>query len=214
MGNMGHNWYGTFEGNLAVTTKRRLHRLTKHLKVQKLRICERVSIIVIFWILDNSNGVQLSRFDEVIPQIFKKWKTWYGILFFWIVFIITWVIDFSINWLSTENSLRSQRTPTPCKIKGKKCKFIYLERRIELTWEILMPRVSNFLRNSIIHIRTFLYLDVSWESRFRCYMLVTSYIIDTFSNLPYLFSEGRRNCSTLWPAQQRNCDSQETCNQI
>ena len=31
---------------------------------------------------------------------------------------------------------------------------------------------------------------------------------------PYLISEGRRNCMTLWPAQQLNCDSQETCYQI
>ena len=29
-----------------------------------------------------------------------------------------------------------------------------------------------------------------------------------------LISEGRRNCSTLLPAQQRNRDSQETCYQI
>ena len=28
---------------------------------------------------------------------------------------------------------------------------------------------------------------------------------------PYLITEGRRNCSTLWQAQQRNRDSQETC---
>ena len=28
---------------------------------------------------------------------------------------------------------------------------------------------------------------------------------------PYLISEGKRNCSTLSPAQQRNRDSQETC---
>ena len=30
--------------------------------------------------------------------------------------------------------------------------------RIELTWAILMPCVSNFLRNSTIHVRMFLYL--------------------------------------------------------
>ena len=33
------------------------------------------------------------------------------------------------------------------------------------------------------------------------------------SNYYLLFSEVSRNCSTLWPAQQRNRDSQETCYQ-
>ena len=31
---------------------------------------------------------------------------------------------------------------------------------------------------------------------------------------PYLISEGRRNRSSLWPAQQRNRDSLETCCQL
>ena len=40
-------------------------------------------------------------------------------------------------------------------------------------------------------------------------MPVTSCIKDTSTNLSYLISEERRNCSTLLPAQQRIRDSQE-----
>ena len=67
-------------------------------------------------------------------------------------------IDFSINGLSTENCLRSQRTPKPYKIKVNNCKLIYLVIRIELTRFILMLRFSKFLRNSIINFRIFLFL--------------------------------------------------------
>ena len=63
-----------------------------------------------------------------------------------------------MNGICTENRLRSQRTPTPYKIKVNKCKLIDLVLRIELTRAILKPRFSNFLRNSIIYFRMFLYL--------------------------------------------------------
>ena len=67
-------------------------------------------------------------------------------------------IDFSINGLSTENRLRSQRTPTPYKIKANNCKLTDLVIKIELTGAISMPYFSNFLRNSIIHFPMLLYL--------------------------------------------------------
>ena len=67
-------------------------------------------------------------------------------------------IDFSINGLSTENCLRSQRTPKPYKIKVNNYKLIYLVIRIELTRVILILRFSKFLRNSIINFRIFLFL--------------------------------------------------------
>ena len=96
-----------------------------------------------------------------------------------------------------------------------KSKLIDLVKRIELTRAILMPRFSNFLRNSTLHFGMFLYL-------------VTCYLRGTVSLLwrlqavpkihvpiyPSLIREGKRNCSTLWPAQQRSRDSQETCYQI
>ena len=104
-------------------------------------------------------------------------------------FMIALRIDFSINGLSTENRLISQRTPTPYKHQVNICKFIDLVMRIQLTLAILISRFSNFLRNSTIHFPMFSYL-------------VTFY--------PYLISEGRPNCSTFWPMQQRNCDTQET----
>ena len=75
-----------------------------------------------------------------------------------------YTIDFSINGLSTEIRLRSQRTPTPCKIKVNNCKLIDLVIRIELTRAILVPRFSYFLRNTTIHIRTFLYLEICFLS--------------------------------------------------
>ena len=111
--------------------------------------------------------------------------------------IIRIIVDFSINGLSTENRLRSQRTPKPYKIKVKNSKLIDLLIRIELTRAILMLHFSNFLRNSIIHFHVFLYLETH-NIRFRCYAGYNR-IIDTCSNLliPIYISEGRRNCSTL-----------------
>ena len=47
--------------------------------------------------------------------------------------------------------------PTPYTITVKNCKLIDLVIRIELTRAILMHRLSNFLKNSIIHIYMFLY---------------------------------------------------------
>ena len=74
--------------------------------------------------------------------------------------------DFSIYEQSTENRLRSQRTPTPYKIKLNNCKLIDFMIRIELTRAILMTRFSNFLKISINHIRMFLYLGT-------CFLRVT-----------------------------------------
>ena len=54
------------------------------------------------------------------------------------------IIDFSINELWRENCLRSQQTPTPCKIKANNCKLIDLVIRIKLTRTILMSRFSKF----------------------------------------------------------------------
>ena len=126
-----------------------------------------------------------------------------------------WNIDFSINGLSKENLLRSQRTPKSYKIKVNNCKLINLVKRIELTGAVLMPRFSIFLRNSIIHYRMFLYLET-------CFLWVTVSLLCRlqavstihFPIYHYLISEGRRNCLTLWLAHQRNRDSQETCYQI
>ena len=87
----------------------------------------------------------------------------------------------------TENRLESQQTQTPYKIKVNNCKFIDLVTRIELTEAILMTRFSNFLKNSIIHFRMFLYLET-------CFLRVT--ISQAVSKIhapmyPYLISEGR-----------------------
>ena len=69
--------------------------------------------------------------------------------------------------------------------------------RIELTGAILMARFSNFLRNSIIHLRRFLYLAT-------CYLRVTVSLLCRLQAVskihvpihPYLISEG-----TLSPAR-------------
>ena len=76
-------------------------------------------------------------------------------------------IDFSINGLSPENRLRSQRTPKPYKIKVNNRKLIDLVIRIVLIRAILMLRFSNLMKKSIYHFRMFLYLkNISWESRY------------------------------------------------
>ena len=79
--------------------------------------------------------------------------------------------------------------------------------RIELTRAILMPRFSNFLKNSIIEFRMFLFFVI-------CFLRVTVSLIcqlQATSKIhvpiyPYLISEGRRNCSTSCPCRQRNRD--------
>ena len=108
------------------------------------------------------------------------------------------IIDFSINGLSTENGLRSQRTPIPYKIKVNNCILVELVVRIELTRAILMPRFSHFLRNSKIYFRMLFYLVT-------CFLRVTVSLLCRLqavskihvSIYPYLICEVRRNCSTL-----------------
>ena len=59
-----------------------------------------------------------------------------------------------------ENRLRSQRTPTPYKIKANDCKLVDLVIRIELIRAILMQRFSNFLRKSIKYDHPFLHVFI------------------------------------------------------
>ena len=75
-------------------------------------------------------------------------------------------IDVCMNALSTKNRLLSQRTTTPYKNKINNCKLINLVISIELARAILMPRFSNFLRNSINHFRMFLNMET-------CFLRVT-----------------------------------------
>ena len=120
--------------------------------------------------------------------------------------------DFSINGLCTQNRLRRQRNPTPYKIKVNNCKFIDFVIRIEITRAILMPRFSDFRRNSTIHFRIILYLETCFLRvmvSLLCRLQAVSKIHVPIN--PYLISEGRRNCSTLRPAQKQNRDSHETC---
>ena len=100
--------------------------------------------------------------------------------------------------MSTDNRLRSQRTPIPYKIKVNKCKLIDLIIIFELTRAILMTRFSNFLKNSIIHFRMSLYLETCFQKiavSLLCRLQAVSKIHVPI--YPYIISEGRRNCSTL-----------------
>ena len=107
-------------------------------------------------------------------------------------------IDFSINGLCAENRLRSQRSPSPYKIKVKNYKLIDLVRGIELTQAILLLRFSTFLRIPIIYFGMFLYLVI-------CFLRVAVSLLCRLQavskkHVPmysYLISEGRRNCSNL-----------------
>ena len=91
-----------------------------------------------------------------------------------------------------------ERTPTPYKINVNNSKLIDFQIRIELIRAILMPRCSNFLRNSMIYFRMFLYLET-------CFLRVTVSLLCRLQAVlkihvpiyPYQISEGRRNCSTL-----------------
>ena len=122
--------------------------------------------VILFWTFPN-NYCSYSVQYEQLPGITAEYARPYSSR------------DNSINGLSTENRLWSQRTPKPYEIKVNNCKLIDLVIRIELTRTILKLRFSNFLRNFLV----FLYLEhISWESRFRRYT-GSSLIIDTCSNL-------------------------------
>ena len=123
-------------------------------------------------------------------------------------------IDFSINGLTTENRLRSIRTPTPYKIKVNNCKLIDLAiRRVNSSnFNATILKFSKKFYNPFSH--DFMFGNLFPESHGFVAMPVTSSIKDTCSNLSLSNSSERRNCSTLWPVQQRSRDSQETCYQI
>ena len=124
-------------------------------------------------------------------------------------------IDFSINGQCTENRLRSQRTTTPHKIKVNNSKLMDLVIRIELTRANFNATILKFSEEFDHPFRMFLYLET-------CFLRVTVSLLCRLQAVSqirvpiyqYLISEGRRNCSPLWPAQYRNHVSQETCNQI
>ena len=111
-------------------------------------------------------------------------------------FLIDQCIYFSRNGLCTENRLRSQRAPTPYKIKINIRKCLNFVIRIALTRAILMSRFSNFLRNSIIHFRMFLNFET-------CFLGVTVSLLSRLQAVskihvqiyPYLISDGKRNFS-------------------
>ena len=72
--------------------------------------------------------------------------------------------------------------------------------------------ILKFLRKFTIYFRICLYLVI-------CFLRVTVSLLcriqEMFQFIPiYIISVWRRNCSTLWPTQQRNRDSLETCYQI
>ena len=101
------------------------------------------------------------------------------------------------------------------KIKVNNCTSIDLEIRIELSRAILMPRFSNSLRNSNIHFRMFLYL-VTYSLRVTVPLLCRLQDVSKIQVpiYPYLISEGRRNCSTLWPCTMDDRISQKFKNSI
>ena len=74
--------------------------------------------------------------------------------------------------------------------------------RIELTRAFLIPQFTTFLRNSLTYFLMFLYLVT-------CFLRVTVSLLCRLQAVstkhvpiyPDLIGAGRRNCSTLWPAQ-------------
>ena len=150
------------------------------------------------------------HFHQVLPnincmRIFWKWE------FYW-RYCICWAIDFSINWLRTENRFLSKRIPTPYNAGANW--YIWWCGSSSQVRTIIIPWLSDFLKNSYIHFSTFLYLVTCFlrvTVTFQCRSHSVSKILVT---IPYLISEGRGNCSSLWPEHRRNRDSPETCFQI
>ena len=96
-------------------------------------------------------------------------------------------IDFSINGLSTENCLRSQRTPKPHKIKVNNCKLIDLvifgdKNRVNFSnFNATIFKFSEKFDHTFSHV--FIFVNIFPESHGFVAMSVTSNIIDTCSNL-------------------------------
>ena len=98
-------------------------------------------------------------------------------------FFIDLPIDFSINSLSTETSLRSQRTPKPYKIKLNTCKLISLVIRIELMSNLnaMIPKFSEKFDHPFSHVCIF--ENIFPEGHGFGALPVTSRFIVTYSNL-------------------------------
>ena len=143
----------------------------------------------LFYLKINTHLMYLQRrinFNQKVINIFASLK------------MTCSIIDFSINGPSTVNRLHHNGPLHPFKIQENNCKSINLVIRIELTEEILMLLFSNFLRNSTINFRVFLYL-ITCFPRVAVSLLCR---LQTVSKIhvpiyPYLISELRRNCSTL-----------------
>ena len=96
-----------------------------------------------------------------------------------VLYIFCIVIDLSINRLRTENRLRSQRIPTPYKIKVNNCKLIDLVIILEQFNATILNCFEKF-DHPFSHV--FLLSNVYPESHGFVAMPVTSYIKD---NVPH-----------------------------
>ena len=97
------------------------------------------------------------------------------------------------NGQRSENHSLSLRTSTD------------LVMRIELTRVILLPRLSDLLKNSIIDFHLFFILVNMFPNSHRFIAMLITRSNNFVSTMPvliysYLIREGRRNCSRLWPA--------------
>ena len=124
---------------------------------------------------------------------------------------IQFIIDFAINGLSMENRPLSQRTPRSYKINVN-LRICWSDRVNSSNFNTMTLKFSNIFDHKFSHV----FILVT------CLLRVAVSLLGWFQAAskihvpiyPYLISEGRRNCSTLYPAQQRNSDSQETGYQI
>ena len=128
----------------------------------------------------------------------------------WIVPQITSAIDFFINGLWTKYRLLSQRSQhhnikVNCQFGDKNWdneQFWYHDSQI--FWEFQSSIFACF----------YIRYNMFPESFGFVALPVTSCINDMYPMYPYLICEGRRNCSTMLPAQQRKRNSQESCFKI
>ena len=93
------------------------------------------------------------------------------------------IIDFSINGLSTENLLRSQLTPKPCKIKVKTVNWSFGDKnRVNSSnFNAMILKFSEKFDHPFWHV--FIFGNISLESHGFVAMPVTRRIIDTCSNI-------------------------------
>ena len=114
------------------------------------------------WISIEFEFIILYWLSSITNKIWKDWEwIWMDRYTYSYMNMLKWMdthrllYQWTDHWRFVKRCQYHNEPPTPYKIKVNNCKLTDLVIRIELTWAILMPRFSNFQRNSTIHFTCF-----------------------------------------------------------